>query len=327
MENQKQSDSQELADLKSKLASYQNMNKYHSTEIDLKELWGAVWQGKLLIILVTFVFTLASVFYALSLPNMYTSEALLAPAEEESANMGGMASQLGGLASLAGVSLGASKTDKTALALEVMNTRAFIFKFIEKHNVTPELMAVKNWDLESNTLTYDESIYNPVTKQWLRVAKYPLKPKPSLQEVYKTFQDVVNVEQDPLTSMITISVNFISPYIAKQWVDWLINDINQEMKSRDLREANESINYLNNQLEKTSISGLQEILYQLIEDQTKTIMFANVREEYALKTIDPALVPELKSGPTRALICILAMILGGIFSILIVLVNYYIKKK
>jgi uncharacterized protein involved in exopolysaccharide biosynthesis len=257
---------------------------------------------------------------------MYTSEALLAPAEEQDSDLGGMASQLGGLASLAGVNFGGGKTDKTALALEVIKSRAFVFKFIEKHNVTAELMAVKDWELESNSLIYNEKIYNPISKKWLRKVKYPLKAKPSLQETFDKFQGVVNIEQDSSTSMITISVDFISPYIAKQWVDWLINDINEEMKNRDLLEANKSITYLNSQLETTRISGLQEILYQLIEEQTKTIMFANVRDEYVLKTIDPALVPEVKSGPKRPLICVLGVFLGAIFSVLIVLIRYFSNK-
>ncbi|WP_299266757.1 Wzz/FepE/Etk N-terminal domain-containing protein [uncultured Psychrosphaera sp.] len=325
MENQKQSDSQELAELKSKLVKYENMAKYDD-EIDLKELWRAIWQGKLLVIFITAIFSIASVFYALSLPDIYKSEALLAPAEEQDSNLGGMASQLGGLASLAGVNLGGGKADKTTLALEVIKSRAFTFKFIEKYDITADLMAVKGWELESNKLIYDESIYNPHSKKWLRDVKAPLKSQPSLQEAYKVLQKIVNVEQDKSNAMITISVEHYSPYVAKKWVDLLISASNEEMKSRDLLEANNSIAYLTEQLEHTRISGLQEILYQLIEEQTKTIMFANVRDEYILKTIDPALVPELKSGPQRALICVLGFMLGGMLAMLIILIRYFNSK-
>ncbi|PQJ55325.1 LPS O-antigen length regulator [Psychrosphaera saromensis] len=300
--------------------------KDQGDEIDLLELWRAIWQGKLLIALVTFVFSVSSVFYALRLPNMYVSEALLAPAEEQGAGLDAMASQLGGLASLAGINLGGGETDKTALALEIIKSRAFVFKFIEKYDITPDLMAVKNWDLASNKLIYNEKVYDSVTNKWLRKVKAPLKAKPSLQEAYKQFQQVITVEQDKINSMVTISVEHYSPYVAQQWVNRLIYAINEEMKGRDLLEANNSITYLNEQLETTRISGLQEILYQLIEEQTKTIMFANVREEYVLKTIDPALVPELKSGPKRSLICVLGFMLGGLLSVLIVLIRHFKNK-
>ncbi len=50
-------------------------------EIDLRELFGALWKGKWIIIATTFVFAVGAILYALSLPNIYKSDALLAPAE------------------------------------------------------------------------------------------------------------------------------------------------------------------------------------------------------------------------------------------------------
>ena len=317
---------QQITELRQQIAKYESMDSYKSDEIDIKELWNAIWAGKLLIVAITAIFSVASVLYALSLPDIYKSEATLAPVEKQSSGLGGMASQLGGLASLAGVSLGGEKTDKTSFALEVMKSRAFVFKFIEKYNITEKLMAVSNWDPNSNEVIYNEELYNPRSKEWLRNPKGTLKSKPSLQEVYKKFQTVVSIEQDKSNSMVTISVEHFSPYIAKQWVEWLIYSINEEMKHRELDEATKTITYLNKQLGQTKISGHQEILYQLIEEQTKTIMFANVRDEYVLKTIDPALSPEIKSGPKRAMLCVLGFLLGGILSVLIVLIRYFSNK-
>jgi len=300
-----------------------NQERQQDDEIDLAELWRAIWAGKWIIIAITSLFAVASVFYALSLPNIYKSEALLAPAEQQSSGLGGMASRLGGLASLAGVNLGGGKTDKTGLALEIMKSRAFVFKFIEKHNVTPELMAAKGWNLTTNELIYYSKLYEVTAKKWLREVKAPSQSKPSLQESYKEFQKIVSISQDKTSSMVTVSVEHYSPYIAKQWLDWLIEAINEEMKNRDLTEAKNSVAYLNEQLEHTKVADFQKVLYQLIEEQTKTIMFANVREQYALKTIDPALVPELKSGPKRALICVLGVLLGGLLAVMVVLIRYF----
>jgi uncharacterized protein involved in exopolysaccharide biosynthesis len=318
---------QDILQLKQQVARYESMNSYQDDEIDLKELWNVIWQGKWKIIFITMIFSVASVFYALSLPNIYKSEALLAPAEEQSGGLGGMASQLGGLASLAGVNLGAGKSDKTSLALEIMKSRAFLFKFIEKYDITANLMAVKSWNSELNQLHYDQDVYNYVSNEWGNKDKGLLNQKPSLQAAYRTLKGIINIEQSPENSMVTISIEHLSPYIAQQWVMWFIDGINEEMKSRDLLEAQNAIGFLNTQLETTRVSGLQEIIYQLIEEQTKTIMFASVRDEYVLKTIDPALAPELKSGPQRPLICMIGFILGFILSVLIVLIRHFNYKN
>ena len=55
-------------------------------------------------------------------------------------------------------------------------------------------------------------------------------------------------------------------------------------------------------------------------------MLANSRPEYLFKTIDPAIVPEEESSPKRALICVLGTLLGGMLSVLWVLIRHYVFK-
>ena len=111
-----------------------NTNAKHidDDEIDLRELFSAIWDGKALIIAVTSVFAVLAVVYALLQPNIYRSEALLAPVQDgDSASS--LASKFGGLASLAGVSLPGGGSDKTAFAIEYIKSRAFLKTFMQKH--------------------------------------------------------------------------------------------------------------------------------------------------------------------------------------------------
>ena len=297
-------------------------------EIDLRELFTAIWQGKWIIIAITTIFAVASVFYAINQPNIYKSEALLAPAEQEQqGGLGALAGQFGGLASLAGVNLGSGGgVDKTQMALEVLKSRKFTSEFIQKHNILPELMAVKSWNRETNAVIYNPEVYNNAEKKWLREVKAPFKAEPSMQEAYKQFKNIVFTNADKDTGLVTITVEHVSPFIAQQWVNWLIQDINKTMKQRDVIEANKSTNFLTKQIQQTKVADIRAVLYKLIEEQTKTIMFANVRDEYVFKTIDPAIVPEQKYKPKRALICILGFMLGGMLSTVFVLIRYFVKK-
>jgi len=296
-------------------------------EINMRELWSAIWKGKWKVVAITVVFSFASIMYALSLPNIYKSEALLAPAAESGGGMSGFASQFGGLASLAGVNIGGGSIDKTALALQVMQSRIFISQFIERHDLLIPLMAAKDWDISNDELLYDTDVYDVLTKTWVRDVHFPLNSKPSIQEAYKEFSGIMSSAQDKKSLMITVSIKHYSPNVAKQWVEWLIDDINQEMKMRDLTEAKKSISYLTDQLAKTKIHKIQEVLYDIIEEQTKTIMFAEVREQYVLKTIDPALSSELNFQPNRGLIGALGVLFGLIFSIGFLLIRFFVKDK
>lgn len=298
-------------------------------EIDLRELFTAIWQGKWIIIAITTLFAVASVFYAINQPNIYKSEALLAPAEQDQqGGLGALAGQFGGLASLAGVNLGSGGgVDKTQMALEVLKSRQFTSDFIKKHNILPDLMAAKAWNRETNSVIYDDELYVAEQNKWVREVNAPFKPEPSMQEAYKEFKKVVSANTDKETGMVTVAIEHVSPYVAQQWVNWLIQDINATMKQREVQEANKSTDFLTKQLKQTKIADIRAVLYKLVEEQTKTIMFANVRDEYVFKTIDPALVSEEKSGPKRVLIVIIGIILGGMLSVLAILIRHFARKN
>jgi len=302
-------------------------SEYADDEIDLRELFSVLWDGKWWIAGLTSIAAMIAVVYALSLPNIYRSEALLAPASGDGGGLGGLAAQYGGLASLAGISLpGGGGTDKTSLGLEVMKSRAFIQQFIEKRDLLAPLMAAKTWDVGSGKLVIDEAVYDAATRTWLRSVKPPKKPAPTAQESYKVFTRLVSTSQDKDTGFVSVSVTHISPVIAQQWVTWLVEDINNTMRAQDVMEAERSIAYLKEQVTATSLADLQSMFFELIQSQTETIMLAQVRQEYLLRTIDPAIVPEERAEPNRALICILGAMLGGVLSVLWVLTRHYVRK-
>ena len=118
----------------------------YEDEIDLRELFSVLWASKLLILTITLTFTSLSVIYALVTPNQYKATLLLAPAQHNTGGVSSALSQFGGLASLAGISLGGGQDSDARIAIEVMQSRSFIEQFIKESGIVVELMAVKKWD-------------------------------------------------------------------------------------------------------------------------------------------------------------------------------------
>lgn len=299
-------------------------------EIDLRELWNAIWRGKWIVVTVTSLFAVGAVFYALSLPNIFQAKALLAPSPEALSGSGGggrISSQLGGIASLAGLNLpSGGGVDKVAVAIEVLKSRQFITSFIHRHDILPDLMAAEKWDWASRQLSYDNKIYDSGRQEWLRDVRPPRSPEPSDLEAYERFMAGYTVSQDRDTRFVRIAVEHISPYVAKQWVDWIVQDLNNYMKQADVKEAQRSINYLTEQLQSTALADMRRIFYQLIEEQTKTVMLAAVRDEYIFTTIDPAVVGERRVKPSRSLLVVLGTTLGGALSVVFLIVRYFLKR-
>jgi len=150
---------------------------------------------------------------------------------------------------------------------------------------------------------------------------------PSSWELFKKFEEKLIVEADKRTGLVSVSIEYYSPQIAKQWMDLYVESINRFMQQRQVNKVTRNIAYLQEQIGKTSIAEMQEVFYSIIEEQTKSKMLAEASPDYVFVAVGPSMVPELKSQPGRALICILSTLLGGMLSVLLVLVTYYARKS
>ncbi|MDQ7050415.1 MAG: hypothetical protein Q9M92_13140 [Enterobacterales bacterium] len=83
---------------------------------------------------------------------------------------------------------------------------------------------------------------------------------PSGWELYEKFKDRVSVSQDKKTGLISLSVEYYSPQIAKQWADQLVKAINAHIQKQDREEATKSIIYLKQKIKETKIADMQSDL-------------------------------------------------------------------
>ena len=305
----------------------QNDTQYDD-EIDLRELFGALWAGSRKIIAITAVFAFVSVIYALSLSDQYKATVLLAPAQSDSSDLSGALGQLGGLASLAGVDIGSGDSSEAQMAQEIMKSWSFIDVFIAENNISVEVYAAEGWSRGSNELQIDDDIYDAETKTWLveNDNTGEVGP-PSSWVLFQAFSERLVVSENKKSGLVSVSIEYYSPQIAKQWLDMYVAAINAHMQQRQMEKVTNNINYLQAQIENTSIAEMREVFYTIIAEQTKNKMLAEASPDYAFVAVSPSMVPEEKSQPERAFICIIGTLLGGILSVLLVLVMHYARKS
>ena len=305
----------------------QNDTQYDD-EIDLRELFGVLWAGSRKIIAITAVFAFVSVIYALSLSDQYKATVLLAPAHTDSSDLSGALGQLGGLASLAGVSIGDGESSESQMAQEIMKSWSFIDVFIAENNISVEVYAAEGWSRGSNELQIDDDIYDAETKTWLVENDNTGEVgQPSSWVLFEAFSERLVVSENKKSGLVSVSIEYYSPQIAKQWLDMYVAAINAHMQQRQMEKVTNNINYLQAQIEKTSIAEMREVFYTIIAEQTKNKMMTEASPEYAFVAVSPSMVPEEKSQPERAFICIIGTLLGGILSVLLVLVMHYARKS
>lgn len=296
--------------------------EYIEDEIDLAVLVRALIQGKWIILGFTSIASIIVVIYSLSLPNIYTGEALLVPVSSKDSVGGGSSQSLGGLASLAGLSLSDS-SDTSIVAFEKLQSLSFFEDKILSQINLPDLMAIKSWNLSSNSITYDEEIYDDQSATWTREVVPPQKPKPTAQESFKAFMEHINVVKNIKTNLVTISVNHQSPFVAKQWADLVVTEINAFYREKDRSEAKFAIDYLNEQLSQTRLSEVKMVIAEVLAQQIQKLTLIEANDNYVFDYIDPPAVMEKKSAPRRAIICIIGALLGGFLGALVALIRYF----
>ena len=228
---------------------------------------------------------------------------------------------------MAGVSIGGGESSESQIAQEIMKSWSFVEGFIADNDLAVEVYAAEGWSKGSNELQINQDAYDSEDNQWLIEDEFGVVGPPSSWQLFKAFSGRVAVSEDKKSGLVSVSIEYYSPQIAKQWLDLYISAINKHMQERQVEKVSNNISYLEAQIGKTSIAEMREVFYTIIEEQTKNKMVAEASPDYAFVAVSPSMVPEEKSQPKRALICILGTLLGGMLSVLLVLVMHYARKS
>ena len=297
-------------------------------QIDLREIISALFKGKWIILSIITFASIIGIVYSLSLPNIYESKSILVPSKSSNGISGALRSY-SGLAGISGLNLSSGVDDSnTDKAIKTLTSLSFFENSILKNIFLPNLMAVQRWDVKTNQLIYDDSIYNTKSNSWVRNFSYPKKQVPSAQESYRVFKNQhLSVNEDKNSGFVTISVKHQSPYIAQKWAELVISEVNSYYREKDKFESEKAVSYLNQQISMTSLSEIKQVIAELLQEETQKLTLIEANQSYVFDYIDPPVVMEQKSEPKRSLICILFAFLGGVCSIIFVLTKHYFFSK
>ena len=298
-------------------------------EIDLQKLFIVLFQGKRIVGYITFFFVIVGIIYSLLLSDIYESEALLAPSDEQSSLIGGALNDFSGLAGLAGITLPSEDTDSNSKkALELMSSLSFFENNLMPNIFLPNLMAVESWDDRKNIIIYDDSIYNSISNTWVRDFSHPKKLIPSAQESFEVFlKDHFFIKEDIKTGFIILSIKHQSPFLAKKWVEMIVKEVNAFYRQKDKSESEKAAIYLNKQISGTSLSEIKQVTASLLQQEVQKLTLIEANKDYVFEYIYPPSVMEQKSEPYRSLIVILFTFFGGLLGVLFVLFKHYFFEE
>jgi len=284
--------------------------EYAEDEIDLLELWRTLYKNKLLILSVSFGAAIIAAAISLMMPNIYQAEVLLAPVEP-GGSKGGLSSALGGLgglASMAGISVGGGGSTEENLA--VLKSRDFLWKFAQEKKLMPILF---------------EDAWDEQQKKWKEADP---KKQPGQLDVHRLFtQGILTVDKDKKTDLVTVALEMKDAALAAELANGLVDGVNQYLAQEAIARSERNLMFLNEELMRTQIEEMRKILFELIASEQKKAMLANTQKDFAFKVLDRAVEPDKKIKPKRSLIVILTAFVAGFLAILFVFVRDGLARR
>jgi uncharacterized protein involved in exopolysaccharide biosynthesis len=265
-------------------------------EINVVNLFWTVWDQKYLVLVLSLLGAVIAVILALKAIPIYRAQVVITQVRDTGMGAGGsLTSQLGGLATIAGLNLNSNghEAERTA----VLESRGLVEAFVKRYDLVPLINA-------------NASLPNPL---WFAVERFR--------------KSVIDLHEEKLKDTITITVDWSDPVVAARWANDFVALANEQLRARAIEESTRNIEYLNKQLPQTNVVEIQHAIYALIEAETKALMLAHGRMEYAFTIVDPAIPPQVRFSPRRTLMVISGLFIGGFIGSIIAWARTAIRRR
>lgn len=274
-------------------------------EISLHDLWLVIAAQKILIFSLAICFGVIVGAASFAVTPTFRADVLLADSEGDgfgSGSKSAAAGALGNFASLAGIY--SESGGESAVSVATLSSRMLTDRFIADKGLLPVLFS-SQWDQQN--------------QKW---KNSDVKKQPTLWDADRLFGKVIrNVVVDKKTELVTLTITWTDPVQAADWANELVARTNTMLRTKAVERSNRNVQYLQQQLDKTTVIEVRQSIYRLMENEIKTLTLAEGAEEYAFKVIDPAVVPHRRSAPNRILYALSGILLGLVAGVIIALMR------
>jgi uncharacterized protein involved in exopolysaccharide biosynthesis len=243
-----------------------------STErVDVASLVRRVWLGRYWVAGAVLLLGGLAFLHGKFATRVYESQIVLTVRSQE---MDGAASalrsQLGGLASIAGINLGQGGRRREEF-IAYLRSNALAREFVVRYDVLGAFYPGR-WDAKTRTLRPNDEGHVVTVGEGALIF----------------MRQVREVNVDERTGLVTVVVRWGDPAVAARWANDFVALANERLRDEAVKTAAQSIGFLNEELAKTNVEPIRQSLFRLLEGRLNDSMLATVERQYAFKVVDRA---------------------------------------
>lgn len=261
-------------------------------QVSLKYLADTVLQNKLRFFSGVILGIAASAILYVIVDPVFEAEAVLYPNQDtiDQANeLGGAGGSLGSLISLANAD---SSNNRVTKYLAVLRSRSFVVPFLIENGIIVDLIDEDSADSESQR---------------------------NHEAHVRFIEDKMTVERDRISGLVKVRVRWSSPEASADLTNALVSRLNAQVREEFVGKAQQKVEYLNQALNGVNVVESRALLFNLIEQEQRKIVFATGEPEFAFEVLDAAISDETPVYPKLAVFGILGLIVGALSGLSIAL--------
>jgi len=302
-------------------------NPPYDDEIDLRELFTALWRGKRLIIICVMLSIILASLYLRLAERKYTVRYVFAPVASENSrpNLGG----LGGLASLAGVSLPTSSSSDFLTYKFLLKSEEVAARILKDRDLLVSVF-YSEWDKEREL--FRQPAPGPL-KSVVRGLKNLLtgnEPSayipPNAARLSEWMDAAFNSAEDRDTGFLTLSAETANPTLMVDVLTRATQETDQLLKERYVATAEQTMSFYQQQLSRARAREHREALAKLIAQEDQKLMLASKGSYFVAEPITEPYVSLGPTSPKASLVLALSVVLGGFLGAAIVLIRKAFKS-
>jgi hypothetical protein len=296
-------------------------------EIDLRELFVELWRGKWLILFISRVSLALASLYLNGAVRKHTVSMTFKPVIEESSspNLAG----LGGLASLAGVSLPQSGSGDFATYRTLLGSQEVAERVIATTELLPAIFK-NEWDAP-NAQFREPS--RGVVRQSLSGLKSVLTgdekgdyiaPNPQRLSIF--VEDTFALTLDKETGFLTVSAESDDPELIVALIIAATEATDELMKERYIINAEQTLQFYQSKILISRSREHREALAKLISAEDQKLMLTSEGRHFVAEPLTRATISMAPTSPKSVLVLALALMLGGCVGAAFVLIRSAVRN-
>lgn len=299
-----------------------------SDEIDLVELFATLWAGKSLIFLITTLALALGAFYLHNSERKFTVKLTVSQVGQEQSgpNLAG----LGGLASLAGVSLPTGGSGDFAKFQALMKSEELAVKLSDDDRIMRSVFA-SEWDDAQNAFIQPQ---RGQVGEIVAQVKYALTGDeatdyraPDAARLANVISQSVSQSEDKNTGFLSLSMEIVDSAFAAYLLQKLVVETDNMLKEDYIKSGSQALAFYQDKIGRARSQEHREALAKMIASEEQKQMLASRDGPFVAEVIMGPSMSLTPTSPKSRLVLALSIVLGLFFGMAVVLVRSAVKNR